>query len=219
VQVQFVLAQGDLAAAAKLESLLPENAASHPFYRFLGLAKAQLWLAQGRDGATTREYLERCHETASRAGWQYGVIAARVLQSLAAPNPKARLEFIADALNLAQPEGFIRTFVDAGRPLIPALEDAARQGITPVYVGKILAALGDSRKTGPLTQKSLAEPLSEREIEVLRLVTAGLSNREIAEKLFVSPGTAKTHIHNLCGKLEVRNRTEAAMKAKELGLV
>ncbi|RPJ20191.1 MAG: DNA-binding response regulator, partial [Chloroflexi bacterium] len=65
---------------------------------------------------------------------------------------------------------------------------------------------------------ALPEPLSEREIEVLRLVTSGLSNREIAEKLFISAGTAKTHIHHLCGKLGVRNRTEAAMKAKELGL-
>jgi DNA-binding NarL/FixJ family response regulator len=65
----------------------------------------------------------------------------------------------------------------------------------------------------------LPEPLSEREIEVLRLATFGMSNREIAEKLFISLGTAKTHIHHVCGKLEVRNRTEAAMKARELGLV
>jgi DNA-binding NarL/FixJ family response regulator len=64
----------------------------------------------------------------------------------------------------------------------------------------------------------LAEPLSERELEVLRLVSAGLSNREIAARLFISPGTAKTHIHHLCGKLGVRNRTEAAMRARELGL-
>jgi ATP/maltotriose-dependent transcriptional regulator MalT len=68
-------------------------------------------------------------------------------------------------------------------------------------------------------QATLVEALSEREIEVLRLVTAGLSNREIASKLFISPGTAKTHIHHLCGKLAVRNRTEAAMRAKQLGLV
>jgi ATP/maltotriose-dependent transcriptional regulator MalT len=68
-------------------------------------------------------------------------------------------------------------------------------------------------------QFSLVEPLSDREVEVLRLVTAGLSNREIAGKLFISPGTAKTHIHNLCGKLGARNRTEAAMRAKEMGLV
>lgn len=65
----------------------------------------------------------------------------------------------------------------------------------------------------------LLEPLSDREIEVLRLVMAGLSNREIADRLFISAGTAKTHIHHLYGKLGVRNRTEAAMKAKELGLV
>lgn len=68
------------------------------------------------------------------------------------------------------------------------------------------------------TTRALPEPLSEREIEVLRLLASGLSNREIAEKLFISAGTAKTHIHHLCGKLEVRNRTEAAIKAKELGL-
>jgi ATP/maltotriose-dependent transcriptional regulator MalT len=66
---------------------------------------------------------------------------------------------------------------------------------------------------------SLIEPLSERELEVLRLLTAGMSNREIADKLIISTGTAKSHIHNLCGKMGVRNRTEAAMRAKELGLV
>lgn len=65
----------------------------------------------------------------------------------------------------------------------------------------------------------LPDPLSERELEVLRLVTSGLSNREIAQRLFISSGTAKTHIHHLCGKLGVRNRTEAAMRGRELGLV
>ena len=65
----------------------------------------------------------------------------------------------------------------------------------------------------------LHEPLSDREIEVLRLVSQGLSNRGIAEKLFISPGTAKTHIHNLCGKLGAQNRTEAAIRARELGLI
>ena len=93
------------------------------------------------------------------------------------------------------------------------------RGILPEYVGQILAAIKGGQKKVVSQASSLVEPLSERELEVLRLVAAGLSNREIAEKLVISPGTAKTHIHNLCGKLGVRNRTEAATKAKELNLV
>jgi DNA-binding NarL/FixJ family response regulator len=87
----------------------------------------------------------------------------------------------------------------------------------PAYVGAVLNGFDDrSKKIAPLP---LVEPLSKREIEVLRLVTAGLSNREIAEKLYLSPGTIKTHVHNICGKLGVRNRTEAASRARELNLV
>ena len=92
--------------------------------------------------------------------------------------------------------------------------------LEPSVAAKVIAEF--SRVSSPVTairSGSLPEPLSGREIEVLRLITSGLSNREIAEKLFISAGTAKTHIHHLCGKLGVRNRTEAAMKAKELELV
>ena len=124
-----------------------------------------------------------------------------------------------DALQLAKPEGFVRTFVDAGTGLIPILQNAARRGDMSEYVGQILAAQGRKPKLPTSEVTSLVELLSQREIEVLRLVTAGFSNREIAGRLFISPGTAKTHIHNLCGKLGARNRTEAAMRAKELGLV
>jgi ATP/maltotriose-dependent transcriptional regulator MalT len=74
-------------------------------------------------------------------------------------------------------------------------------------------------KLGQEEPAVLIEPLTDRELEVLRLVVAGLSNREIAEQLVVSPGTAKTHIHHICGKLGVRNRTEAAVRARELHLV
>lgn len=91
--------------------------------------------------------------------------------------------------------------------------------LDPAVAAKVLAEF--SRAIPPVAATSpdaLPEPLSEREIEVLRLVTAGLSNREIAARLFISPGTAKTHIHHLCGKLGVRNRTEAAIRAKALGL-
>ena len=197
---------------------MTEEVDSHPFYRFFNLTQANLLLAQNKHDAAN-EYLVQCYEVAFRAGWQYGVIAVRVLQSLADPTPNAAFNFLSEALTLAQPEGFIRTFVDAGVALVPHLQEAARRGIAPDYVGKILVVMDKKPKIMPAGQSSLIKPLSERELEVLRLVTAGLSNREIAEKLVISPGTAKTHVHNICGKLGVRNRTEAAVRAKELGLV
>jgi ATP/maltotriose-dependent transcriptional regulator MalT len=63
------------------------------------------------------------------------------------------------------------------------------------------------------------EKLSERELEVLRLIAVGLSNREIAEQLYLSPGTIKTHVHNICGKLEASNRTQAVMHARDFNLI
>ena len=92
--------------------------------------------------------------------------------------------------------------------------------LDPSVTAKVVAEFSRvSSLVGAAKPEALAEPLSERELEVLRLVVAGLSNREIAVRLFISPGTAKSHIHNLSGKLGVRNRTEAAMRARELGLV
>jgi LuxR family transcriptional regulator, maltose regulon positive regulatory protein len=217
-QAQVALARGDLAGAKQIENQLPDNYDTHPFYRFLGIKKAQLWIAQGKLG-TSGENLAVLYKKAEENGWTYGMIALRVLQSLTAQSEETAVQFLGEALNLAQPESYIRTFVDAGEMLVPLLQGAARRGIKPEYVGKILSALEEKPRLAKAAQASLVEPLSEREIEVLRLVTAGLSNREIAAKLIISPGTAKTHIHNLCGKLGVRNRTEAAMRAKELDLV
>jgi len=92
--------------------------------------------------------------------------------------------------------------------------------LDPSVAAKVVAEFSRVSSLIPATRSEvLPEPLSERVIVVLRLVTAGLSNREIAARLVISPGTAKSHIHNLCGKMGVHNRTEAAMKAREMGLV
>jgi DNA-binding NarL/FixJ family response regulator len=91
--------------------------------------------------------------------------------------------------------------------------------LDPSVAAKVVAEFSRAKPLAAVNSSEvLPEPLSDREIEVLRLVTVGLSNREIAQRLFISAGTAKTHIHHLCGKLGVRNRTEAAIRAKELGL-
>ena len=217
-QAQVAMAMGNLHSARHWLDQNPGNMDSHPFYRFLGLIRPRLFIAQGKMELAA-EQLSLCYETASRAHWGYALVAVRVLQALVAETPEIGVEYLTDALRLAQSQSYIRTFVDAGMALIPLLQDATRRGVTPEYTRRILAAMENKPKAPTPGQSVLVEPLSERELEVLRLVTAGLSNREIAGKLFISPGTAKTHIHNLCGKLGVRNRTEAAMRGKELGLV
>jgi LuxR family transcriptional regulator, maltose regulon positive regulatory protein len=133
------------------------------------------------------------------------------------------LAILRPALTLAAKEGYIRAFLDAGKPLFPVLREAAAQSIEPEAVAKLLDAF---RKEGLLQDKQkmevaspLAESLSERELEVLRLVAAGLSNPEIAEHLFLSVGTVKRHVYNIYSKMDVTGRIEAITRARELELL
>jgi LuxR family maltose regulon positive regulatory protein len=217
-QVHLALKQNDLEDARRWGDQLDENVDCYPYYRFFNPTQAHLMLADNKHD-TAVVYLAQCYDKASQAEWRYGEIAVRTLQSLAAPTHEGAYQFLKDALRLAQSEGFIRTFVDTGKALAPHLQEAAKRGIAPDYVGRILAAMDETPEKMAAGQHSLTKPLSERELEVLRLVAAGLSNRQIAEKLVISPGTVKTHVHNVCGKLDVRNRVEAAARSKELGLV
>src|SRR5262249_43208263 len=135
---------------------------------------------------------------------------------------------IEPALALAEREEHTRRFVAAGPALIPALRQAAAQGIAPETVGKLLTKLGE--RGAPLagarpgaasggTSSDLVEALSERELEVLRLLAAGMRNAEIAAQLFLAVGTVERHIHNLYGKLGANSRTSAVTRARALGLL
>jgi len=217
--VQIALTQDDLATAMRWAEQVTQDADASPFYPLLGLTQARLLLAQNEKAAATEQLAAR-HETAVRAGWQFGVIEVRALQALAAPTPTAALDFLADALTLAQQEGYVRTFVDKGEPMAALLREAASQGIAPDYVAKLLAAFKVPEKVPPRPRvQPLIEPLSDRELEVLRLLADGLTNQEIAHALCVSVNTVKTHLRNIYGKLGVHNRRETVAKAKELNLL
>lgn len=221
-RAELALRCGDLETAQSLVDQNFPQLDAHPFYRFLGLTAVRLALAQGKKADSSRVLLD-CYERADQSGWGYGVLAVRILQALAADSQEAGLALLTDALQRSQPDGYVRSYADTGRGLIPLLQEAARHGVQPIYVGQILKAIGEQAtyRGGKLIESAagLVEPLSERELEVLRLMAAGLSNREIASRLVVSLGTVKTHVHHICGKLGVANRTQAVVQARDRQII
>jgi LuxR family maltose regulon positive regulatory protein len=128
-------------------------------------------------------------------------------------------------LTLAEPEGYVRLFVDEGQPMVHLLALALAHGIAPEYVARLLAAFPDGMRPvagrailAPLPQP-LLEPLSERELEVLRLMAGGLTYREIADHLIISINTVRHHTRNIHGKLGAHRRAEALARARDLGLL
>jgi LuxR family maltose regulon positive regulatory protein len=216
-KLRFALSQDDLRTAIQLADRTADNVDSHNFCRFTNLSKAKLFLTQNQT-QQAENYLAALNKTAQNKGWRYALIVIRAYQTLAARNHEIALCSIEDALKLAKPEGFLRIFLDIGAQLMPYLQEAARCGVEPGYVGQILSNLQKEPMAEYLTSH-LAEPLSKRELEVLHLVAAGLSNREIAQNLVISLGTAKTHIHNIYGKLDVSNRAQAISRARDFELV
>ena len=135
----------------------------------------------------------------------------------------AALASLQRALTLAEPEGYIRIFIDEGPPMASLLSAfmkqgaAAKQGIAPSYVRRLLAAVNKTEDSTLVTQ-GLIEPLSERELEVLRLLGTDLGGPEIARELVVSLNTVRTHTKNIYAKLGVNNRRAAVRRARELDL-
>jgi LuxR family maltose regulon positive regulatory protein len=123
------------------------------------------------------------------------------------------VQLLCDALSLAEPGGFIRLFADEGRPMALLLSQAEAYGRMPDYIGKLLAVCKAVQQSADASHsssvQSLLEPLSERELEVLRLIAQGLSNQEISGRLFLALDTVKGHNRKIFGKLQVERRTLA----------
>lgn len=123
--------------------------------------------------------------------------------------PNAAVTFLAGALILAQPEGFVRTFLDKGEELIPLLRLAASQNIASDNARRLLAEFG-AKTTIHAQPSDTVETLSEREIEVLQMLADGQTNQKIARAVFVSIYTVMSHLKSIYGKLGAHNRREAA---------
>jgi LuxR family maltose regulon positive regulatory protein len=167
------------------------------------------------------ELLTRLQERVEAAGHTRSLIQTLILRALAfeAMNdlPQA-LSVLERAITLTQPEGYIRMYIDEGEPMENLLRLAITKGVSKPYVNKLLAAFRETEIVSlPSTQ--LVDPLSDRELEVLRLIADGLSNREIAEKLIVAVSTIKTHVNHIYRKLDVNSRTQAIAKSQQLGLL
>jgi LuxR family transcriptional regulator, maltose regulon positive regulatory protein len=229
------MAQGDLRPATRwaedreLRSTDDTDYSSELEY----LTLARLLLVQGNHNEAA-DLLERLVVAAQSGGRGQTVIEGLTLHALvlrARNDERGALAALRRALALAEPEGYIRTFADEGetmadllRKLLKAWRKERSDDVPLEYVGTLLEALGaevttpsrmDLRDAAGL----VLDPITERELEVLRLLDSDLSNREIAARLFVSLDTVKSHTRHLYAKLGVHNRHQAIARAKDFDLM
>jgi LuxR family maltose regulon positive regulatory protein len=170
----------------------------------LGLLERQLKLAEEQNRLRSR----------------IEILIVQALAFHAKGEPAEALASLEQALTLAEPEGYLRIFAAEGKPMTELLSNLDN-GYLKKYTEKILTVFTQPQNIHPssLISHPLIEPLSERELEVLRLVAQGLSNQEITQKLFVALSTVKGHNLRIFAKLQAKSRTEAVARARELGLL
>jgi LuxR family transcriptional regulator, maltose regulon positive regulatory protein len=239
-QARLWLAHGEVARAASWARECGVSADDEPTYarerEYLVLVRV---LLAERVPDRALGLLGRLHELAREQGRLGSVIEVRALHALAlhaAGDGQGALHALTEALVLAAPEGWLRVFVDEGPPMAallgrlvaakhPALL-APDGGVSPEYLRRLRAAFGQAGT--PLTPPpgraasvipGLVEPLTDRELEVLQLLAAGTSNRQIADELVVTVETVKKHVSHLLDKLGAANRTQAVARARQLGLL
>jgi LuxR family maltose regulon positive regulatory protein len=187
------------------------------------LILARVWLVEGKLDAAS-ELLTRLlasNEAAERWGRVIQVLVLQALVHDAQGDLASAAVALTRALERAEPEGYVRTFVDEGAPLHALL---ARIDLLPAYVTTLQAAF-DQPQPEPAEDETghasppLVEPLTDRELDVLHLIAQGLTNQQIADRLFISVNTVKSHAKHIYEKLNVRNRAQATLRAAELGML
>jgi len=228
-QARIWVEQNDMEAATRWveeEKLNPDGEFSF-FNECQYIVYARILSAQGKTEDAIRIY-QQLLEKAETGGRILRVIEILLLQAITyrtIEDGDQAMNVLEKALKLAEPEGFIRIFVDEGAPTARLLYEALSRKISTDYVQRLLSAFPEeekSRSTSPQPASSeldLIDPLSERELEILQLIAGGLSNQEIGSQLYLSLNTVKAHTRNIYGKLGVNSRTQAAAKARALGIL
>ena len=195
------------------------------------IACARLLVARGEHEEALRLLadLREVARAAERTGREIEIVALEALALQAKGKKELAVSTVAQALALAEPEGYVRTFVDEGPEMAPLVSEVLKAHQrrhlerpdlpSAHYLRKLLAALEQAASGSMAPTLRLPEPLSERELEVLQLIDAGKSNRRIAQELFVTVGTVKTHIRSIYRKLDAHSRTYALVQARELNLI
>ena len=210
----------DVEAWLAVSDLSPDDAAAYPReYEHLTLARLLIHRAGASDLHDARELLAMLLEAARgrRTGSVIEILVLQALAAQAAGDMADASAALSEALALAEPEGYQRLFVAEGEPMRELLRDSIVSGHSTAYATRLLGALGET--VSPGSAGGLPEPLTSREVEILRLIAAGMRNQEIADHLVISVATVKRHIANTYGKLGVDHRTEAVARANELQLI
>jgi LuxR family maltose regulon positive regulatory protein len=239
-RVELALRQGNLVEARLLsKSVEFEGRLLILFLYVPHLTPIKLLLAEGTGESLeqARARLDALDEAMRKMNRNNVRIDALTLQALvhdALGEEPAAFEKLCTALALGEPGGFIRTFVDLGSPmadLLIRLKEGQAASRQTGYLDQILAAFPDEVRAGGSTalapvwsgyqpaNMSLSEPLTKRELKILKLLATDLSPGEIAAKLVISPGTVHTHTKNIYSKLDVHNRIQAVQRAREFGLI
>jgi LuxR family transcriptional regulator, maltose regulon positive regulatory protein len=229
-QVRLHLAEGNIDAALawaerrgfNMEDELHYSATEHyPGGSELDrLTYARVLLAQGRSHLQDAfQLLTRLHDFAQAGGRTMRVMETLLLQALvlqAQGQREQSLSCLDQAMQIVRHGNYVRLFLDEGKPMVQLLQTAVSENIHVEEANQLLTLFGEIRST---SVQPLIEPLSERELEVLRYLATGMTNQAIADQLFVSLAAIKWHARNIYGKLEVNNRTQAVAKARNLGLL
>ena len=225
-QLDLWLAQDRLRAAVDwVDTALRDDVVQErPESELAQLTLARVLIVKGDALSRDRAFscLEHVLEVAAAEGRVGIEIEARALQALARWQAGERADamiVLERALRLAEPEGYVRLFADLGPSMTRLLQEAHSRGVMPDYVTRLLAACGSNLAPLATSRGALPEPLSAREQEVLQQMAAGLTNREIATRLFISPETVKKHTGNIYAKLGVDHRTQAIARARELRIL